>query len=72
MHPKEITLRSQQLSLLRQIEHKMSTGPEIGRVLENIMRHPEYDGFDELQKRNVDLIKNSRSPHLLGPASEKG
>jgi len=43
MPPKEITLRSKQLSLLRRIEHKMSTDPEIGIVLEKIVGHPEYD-----------------------------
>jgi len=43
MHPKEITFRSQQLDLLSQIAHQMNTAPEIGRLLEKIMRHPDYD-----------------------------
>ena len=57
MPPKAIKLRSQQLALLSRIEHKMSTDPKIGALLEEIMRHPEYDRLDNVQKRNVHLIK---------------
>jgi carboxypeptidase Taq len=59
MPPKAIKLRSQQLALLSRIDHKMSTDPEIGKLLEKIMRHPEYDELDEIQKRNVYLIKKN-------------
>jgi carboxypeptidase Taq len=57
MPPKAIKLRSQQLALLSRIEHKMSTDPEIGALLEGIVRHLEYDRLDGVQKRNVHLIK---------------
>ena len=57
MPPKAIKLRSQQLELLSRIEHKMNTDPEIGTLLEGIMRHPGYDKLDYVQKRNVYLIK---------------
>jgi len=57
MPPKAINLRSQQLAMLSRIEHKMSTDPELGKLLEEIMRHPKYEEFDEVQKRNVYLIK---------------
>jgi carboxypeptidase Taq len=57
MPPKAIKLRSQQLALLSRIEHKMSTDPEIGTLLEEIMRRPGYDKLDYVQKRNVYLIK---------------
>jgi carboxypeptidase Taq len=57
MPPKAITLRSQQLALLSRIEHRMSTDPEIGRLLEEVMRPSEYDKLDAVQKRNVYLIK---------------
>jgi carboxypeptidase Taq len=57
MPPKAIRLRSQQLELLSRIEHKMSTDPEIGTLLEEIMRQPGYDKLDYVQKRNVYLIK---------------
>ncbi len=57
MPPKAIGLRSQQLALLSRIEHKMSTDPEIGRMLEAIMKHPEYENLDAVQKRNIYLVK---------------
>jgi carboxypeptidase Taq len=57
MPPKAIGLRSQQLALLSRIEHKMSTDPEIGLLLESIMHHPKYDELNEIQKRNIYLIK---------------
>ena len=53
MSQKRITLRSQQLALLSRIEHKMSTDPEIGRLLEKIMVYPEYDSLDENFKRET-------------------
>ncbi|MEM3622175.1 MAG: carboxypeptidase M32 [Candidatus Bathyarchaeia archaeon] len=57
MPPKAIGLRSQQLALLSRIEHRMSTDPEIGKLLEEIMRPSEYEKLDTIQKRNVYLIK---------------
>jgi carboxypeptidase Taq len=57
MPPKAIQLRSQQLALLSRIEHKMSTNPEIGALLKEIMQHMEYDKLNDVQKRNVYLIK---------------
>jgi len=57
MPPKAINLRSQQLSLLSVIDHKMSTDPETGKLLKEIVRHPQRDKLTVLQKRNVYLIK---------------
>jgi len=57
MPPKAIRLRSQQLALLRRIEHKMSTNPEIGSLLDEIRKHPRYDDLDTVQRRNIYLIK---------------
>ena len=57
MPPKGINLRSQQLALLSVIEHKMSTDPEIGTLLQNIKRSPNYDKLNDVQKRNVYLIQ---------------
>jgi len=57
MPPRAIELRSQQLALLSRIEHKMSTDPEMGTLLREIMRHQEYDKLNDVQKRNVYLIK---------------
>jgi carboxypeptidase Taq len=59
MPPKAIKLRSQQLALLSRIEHRMSTDPEIGSLLEKIRRHLEYDKLDAVQRRNMYLIKKN-------------
>jgi carboxypeptidase Taq len=57
MPPKAINLRSQQLSLLSVIDHKMSIDPETGKLLQITGRHPQRDKLTVLQKRNVYLIK---------------
>lgn len=57
MPPKAIELRSQQLALLSTIEHKMSTDPEIGKLLDEIMHSPNYEALNDVQKRNIYLIK---------------
>jgi carboxypeptidase Taq len=57
MPPKAINLRSQQLSLLSIMDHKMSTDPETGKLLKTIVRHPQRDRLTALQRRNVYLIK---------------
>ncbi|MBS7616288.1 carboxypeptidase M32 [Candidatus Bathyarchaeota archaeon] len=57
MPPKAINLRSQQLALLSMIEHRMSTDPEIGRLLEEILHSPHYEALSQIQRRNVYLIK---------------
>jgi len=57
MPPKGIKLRSLQLAMLSRIGHKMSTDPEIGILLKEIMKHPKYDSLDDVQKRNLYLTK---------------
>jgi len=57
MPPKAIKLRSLQLAMLSRIGHKMSTDPEIGALLEGIMKNSEYERLDAVQKRNVYLMK---------------
>lgn len=57
MPPKAINLRSQQLALLSALEHRMSTDPEIGKLLEAIMQSPRYEELNQVQKRNIYLIK---------------
>jgi len=59
MPPRAIRLRSLQLAMLSRIAHKMSTNPEIGDLLKKVMKHPEYDGMNAVQKRNVYLIKKN-------------
>jgi carboxypeptidase Taq len=57
MPPKGIDLRSQQLAMLSQITHRISTDPEIGFLLEKIERHLNYESLSEFQRRNVHLIR---------------
>jgi carboxypeptidase Taq len=57
MPPRGIKMRSLQLAMLSKIGHKMSTDPEIGRLLQETMKHPDYDSLNEVQKRNLYLIK---------------
>ncbi len=57
MPPKATELRSLQLAMLSRIGHRMSTDHEIGALLEEIMKNPQYERLDVVQKRNVYLIK---------------
>jgi len=57
MPPKGIDLRSQQLALLSQIEHRMITDSEIGALLARIEKHSDYQTMDELQRRNIYLAR---------------
>jgi carboxypeptidase Taq len=59
MPPKAVELRSQQLALLSRIKHKMSTNPETEKLLTQITTNPEYDKLNQIQKRNVYLIKKT-------------
>ena len=59
MPPKGIKMRSMQLAMLSRIGHKMSTAPEIGRLLVATLTHPEYGSLDLIHKRNLYLIKKS-------------
>lgn len=59
MPPKAIQLRSQQLALLSRIAHKMSTDPEIGKLLKQISQSSDYHKLDAVQKRNVYLIQKN-------------
>ncbi|MEM3577749.1 MAG: carboxypeptidase M32 [Candidatus Bathyarchaeia archaeon] len=68
MPPKAIELRSQQLALLSTMEHKMSTDPEIGKLLEEIMHSLHYETLNDVQKRNVYLIKKQYDEQTRLPA----
>jgi len=59
MPPKGINLRSQQLALLAALGHRMATDPEVGKLLDTMMQHSNYEVLDAIQKRNVDLIRKS-------------
>ncbi len=59
MPPKGIVMRSLQLAMLSRIGHKMSTDPEIGRLLEETIKSPEYSRLESVHKRNLYLIKKN-------------
>ena len=59
MPPRAAEQRSQQLSLLSRIDHKMSTNPEIKKLLNRILTSPKIDTLSEVEKRNVHLIKKN-------------
>ncbi|KON32377.1 hypothetical protein AC478_00340 [miscellaneous Crenarchaeota group-1 archaeon SG8-32-3] len=59
MPPKAVDQRSQQLALLSRITYKMSTAPEIGKLLNTILTSPQHDTLSEVEKRNIYLIKKS-------------
>ncbi len=59
MPPKAVSLRSEQLALLSSVQHKMSTAPAIGKLLDTTLKHPQYDTLNEVEKRNVQLIKKN-------------
>ena len=59
MPPKAVEQRSQQLALLSRISHKMSTASEIGKLLDAILSSSQHDSLNEVEKRNVYLIKKN-------------
>jgi len=59
MPPRAVDQRSRQLALLSRIEHKMSTSPEIGKLIRNIKTSSVYDKLNPKQKRNVYLIEKN-------------
>ena len=59
MPPKAVSLRSQQLSVLSQVLHRMITKPEIETLLSKIEKHSDYESLNELQKRNVYLVRKT-------------
>jgi carboxypeptidase Taq len=59
MPPKAIEQRSLQLALMSSVQHKMSTDPQIGSLLNEITTDPQYNSLSQVEKRNVYLAKKS-------------
>jgi carboxypeptidase Taq len=57
MPPNGISLRSEQLAMLREYEHKLITHSDIGILLDKIEENPDYNIFIDQQKRNIKLIR---------------
>jgi carboxypeptidase Taq len=59
MPPKAVNLRSEQLALLSRFKHKMSTDPEVGKLLHAVTSNLQYDRLSEVEKRNVYIIEKN-------------
>ena len=59
MPPGGLELKSQQLAFLQKMGHKMLTSPELGKTLDSIEGHRDYEGLTEVQRRNVYLARMS-------------
>lgn len=67
MPPQGISLKSQQLALLSRIEYGMITNPEIGILLKHIEQNANYEALDEVQRRNVYLIRKNFNEQIRLP-----
>lgn len=57
MPPRGLMLRSEQLGLIRQISHRMTVDPEMGKLIETIEK--DADALNEAQRRNLYLARRS-------------
>ncbi len=55
--PKGYPLRGQQLGLLSQMRQRMLSSPEIGKLLEKAESETEYKKLNEVQQRNIYLLR---------------
>jgi carboxypeptidase Taq len=59
MPPGAVEQRSEQLALLSLIQHKLATDPEKEKLLNFIQKSLKYEGLNQIEKRNLYLIKKS-------------
>ena len=59
MPPRAVNQRSEQLALLSRLNHKLSTDPKLGRLLQTIQASPDYAMLGQVEKRNICLINKS-------------
>jgi carboxypeptidase Taq len=59
MPPRAVEQRSLQLALLSRLSHKMSTDPEVGKLLKQITSSSDYNTLDQIEKRNIYLINKN-------------
>ncbi|MEM7106516.1 MAG: carboxypeptidase M32 [Bacteroidota bacterium] len=64
--PKGAQHRSQQIATLSGISHEMFTDPEFGKMLDDLS---EKNGLDELQRKNVALIRKDYNKQKKYPTS---
>ncbi|MCG3221859.1 MAG: hypothetical protein H7641_10810, partial [Candidatus Heimdallarchaeota archaeon] len=49
--------RAEQMAFIAELEHKKKINPRKGELLQQILEHPDYEKFSDLEKRNVYLIQ---------------
>jgi len=59
MPPKAVEQRSEQLSLMSRLHHKLSTDPQTQTLLTAIQTSPQYKTMGQMEKRNLFLINKS-------------
>ncbi|MBS7620423.1 hypothetical protein KEJ21_07260 [Candidatus Bathyarchaeota archaeon] len=59
MRPKGVEVRSRQLTLIERVGHKIMTDPELGRLINKILSYPSFGMLNEVQSRNVRLMKKA-------------
>ncbi len=57
MPPRGVELKSQQLAFIQKIAHQMLTSPEVGKVLDDIEKSPDYGSLNQVEKRSVYLAR---------------
>ncbi|MFH0748826.1 MAG: carboxypeptidase M32 [Candidatus Bathyarchaeota archaeon] len=67
MPPKGITLRSEELALLSEIEYQRVTDPKVGILLETLEKEGGNQNLDLLQKRNVAIIRKNYEEQVKIP-----
>ena len=55
MPPRGLMLRSEQMSVLTKIGHRMTVDPEIGKLLDSAEK--DKDSLDEVGRRNIHLFR---------------
>jgi len=57
MPPRGIRLRSEQLSLMSQVAHRMVINPRIGELLGGVEKDSAFANLSDVQRRNVTLLR---------------
>ncbi len=67
MPAKGLELRSEQLSLVDLIEHRMVTDKKIGALLDAIEKDRAFDSLDDEKRRNVHILRKSYDESSMLP-----
>ncbi|MHA2364389.1 MAG: carboxypeptidase M32 [Candidatus Hodarchaeales archaeon] len=57
MPKKALSQRAKQIKFLSGLNHQKLTNPDIEKLYNEILNHPEYKTLTEIQKRNLELFK---------------